>query len=304
MGHRYHLSGVLVVSTHPLPLPSWEGPENPVDALRFEIGPPADPVDDALGWEVRESGLALARTPLGYRLRFPGHADFVLDAAVTRLVCTPRPGVASGTLEQLFVDQLFPLLLHARGRFALHASAVRLPSGGVIGFVGRSGLGKSTLAASLSTLPAHTHFSDDCLALEPTDGAPWALRSYAAARLWPPSADALFADRGDLPLASPRTSKRRVDLPGGAERAPLVRLYLLAADGPIRLEPLRRAAALVALTPHVYRLDGGDRARLAEELAWLEALVRRVPVAELSYPRSFDALAAVRARIAEDGGAP
>lgn len=303
MGHRYDLSGVLVVSTHALPLPSWEASAAPADTLRFEVRPAAElAAADGLVWDVRESGLAVARTPAGYRLRFPEHADFVLDAAATHLVCVPRPGVAPGTLAQLFVDQLFPLLLHARGRFAFHASAVRLPRGDVIAFVGRSGLGKSTLAASFSAAPAHAHFSDDCLAVMPAEGAPWALPSYPAARLWPPSADALFAERGDLPRASPRTSKRRVDLSRVTARAPLVRLYLLADDGPIHLESLRRAAALFALTPHVYRLDGSDRARLAEELAWLETIVRRVPVAELSYPRSFDALAAVRARIAADVG--
>lgn len=304
MSYRYRLSGLLVQSDVPLPCEAAEdGAVDPADALVVRFEAPADPAaSDASTEDLRDSGLAISRSAAGFRVRASGYADFFLDAAVTSLRCVPRRGCPEAIATQLFVDQVFPLVLHARGRFAFHASSVLLPSGVVVGFLGRSGLGKSTLAASFAARADHALFGDDCLALVPSSAGLAALPSYASARLWPASAEALFALRGELPVVSPRSDKRRAELSSSRPRAgaPLVRLYLLAEGEPARLTPLRRAAALFALTPHVYRLDPSDRALLAQELPWLEAVVRGVPVAELAYPRRFEALAEVHALVGAD----
>jgi hypothetical protein len=301
---RYLLSGVLVTSDVPLPCePLDDAVHPPSDALTFLVEPPADPrPNEAHPWDLRDSGLAIARVGTGFVLRATGYADFLLDASATTVRCIPRTGCPEAISTQLFVDQVFPLVLHARGRFAFHASSVLLPSGVVVGFLGRSGLGKSTLAASFAACPQHALFGDDCLAIVPSTTRLSALPSYTSARLWPPSAEALFAHRGELPFVSPRSEKRRAELAvaESLHEAPLTRLYLLAEGEPLRFTPLRRAAALFALTPHVYRLDPSDRTRLAQELAWLEAIVRGVPVAELAYPRRFEALAEVHAAVRED----
>lgn len=302
MSYRYLLSGVLVTSDVPLPcVPTGDGVSS--DAVAFHLEPAAEPAPNgAEPWDERDSGLAVARVAGQVVLRASAYADFVLDATASSVRCVPHPGCPEAIATQLFVDQVFPLVLHARGRFAFHASSVRLSSGAVVGFLGRSGLGKSTLAASFATSGEHTLFGDDCLAIVPDARGLTALPSYTSARLWPASAEALFGAGGELPFVSPRSDKRRAELadPRPREGAPLACLYLLAEAEAPRIAPLRRAAALVALTSHVYRLDPGDRARLAQELAWLEAIVRAVPVAELAYPRSFAALAAVHAAVVRD----
>lgn len=65
----------------------------------------------------------------------------------------------------------------------LHASAVRGP-GGVVGFCAASGVGKSTLAAAL-VRPGIELWSDDALAFELRDGAPYALPGDPGGRASP-----------------------------------------------------------------------------------------------------------------------
>ena len=87
------------------------------------------------------------RTSTGYRFDFPAFAEFFVDAGGRRVASAARPGTAPETLRHLFLDQVMPLLLNLRGTESLHGSAV-LVEDGVCAFVGRSGQGKSTLAAA------------------------------------------------------------------------------------------------------------------------------------------------------------
>src|SRR5262249_30184664 len=160
---------------------------------------------------------------------------------------------------------------HVSGRFSFHASSVAIPSFGVVAFLGMGGRGKSTLAASLASGPPFTFFSDDCLALTATDEGVIVHPSYPSSRLWPPSAEPLFPDRGALPRVWAGTDKRRAAFPSDPSPRPLRRVYLLEeGDGDPTIQPLRRRDALAALAAHLYRLDFQDRARLAEEISILE----------------------------------
>jgi hypothetical protein len=305
MGHLYELSGLRVESDFPLTALPGEAAGGAAPALRVRLSEAASP-PPASGWMLEQAidgvpWLSVARAPSGYLLRIHGFADFSLDTGRAELTCTPEEGCPLEILEQLFIDQVFPRILHVSGRFSFHASSVALAEGGVIAFLGNAGLGKSTLASSLACTPLATLFSDDCLALTPTASIVLAHPSYPSSRLWPPSAEALFRDRGELPFASPRTSKRRIALP--AERAPqrLCRLYLLEPGaGPPTITRLRRRDAIAALLPHLYRLDFEDRARLTEEMSVLTQVVTHAVVARLAYRRDFAELPAVHALIRAD----
>ena len=58
-------------------------------------------------------------------------------------------------------------------------------------FVGRSGAGKSTMAAAMAAIGGGEIISDDCLVLHPRAGAWWAMPSGAGVRLWPSTLDLL-----------------------------------------------------------------------------------------------------------------
>ena len=85
----------------------------------------------------------------GYLLRFPDLADFEVSADGTDVVAHPAGDTDDATIEHLYINQLVPLALSRQGRPTFHASVVMV-RGGVIAFLGESGMGKSTLAASFA----------------------------------------------------------------------------------------------------------------------------------------------------------
>lgn len=308
----YQLSGQRIETDAPL---AWvhadEGPAAQVvdgALIHFRVGVPG-PVASPGVWLLSRTGsdseppsLSIARTRDGYLLRVHGHADFLVDRAGDSILAAPFSGCDRGTLEQLLVDQILPQVLHLRGQLSLHASAVALGDGGVLAFAGPSGAGKSTLATRLGLRGALV--SDDCLALEPYSGGVTVLPSYAATRLCTDAAAALVPlDRAVRP-ASPRTNKLVVELPRPTGPLRLRRLYLLArSEEPPTVVRLSQRDALGALAGFVHRLDPDDRQRLVGELARLCEVVSRVPVARLSYRRSFADLDRVVEAIDADAAA-
>jgi hypothetical protein len=73
-------------------------------------------------------------------------------------------------VRDAFVRGVTPVVMLARGFEALHASAI-LHTDGVIGFCGRSGTGKSTLALALAALGL-PHFADDTIVFGPAAFGP------------------------------------------------------------------------------------------------------------------------------------
>jgi hypothetical protein len=329
---HYHLNGLRIESDRPLPAARRAGggadvPAGSVLALRTDpAGAPPGEAFAALASEgpsvlfVRahddgEPWLSVGRRAGGYLVVLHGYASFWIDHAGREIVCRPEVGAAPEAVEQLLLDQVVPMVLQLRGQPSFHASAViveRPGAGrGVVAFVGASGMGKSTLAASLAS-PADRAgeascaafaglFSDDCLAVRPTSAGVLVQPSYPSLRLLPDAATALFRDRPDLPLVSPRTRKRRVELGAETEALPLLRVYLLEqADAAPAVARLRRVEAFAALARHLHRLDPERRDCLAGEMAVLERVASEVIVARLSYRRSFGDLPAVRAAILAD----
>jgi hypothetical protein len=297
---RYWLSGIQIESELPLRTvpPSTMATPAGSPLVHLRLRPIATTRVEA--WDVRETDVAVGSDPDAYYLRYEGEVTFRVDRSGREIACEIVPPTDDETVEQLFVDQIFPLILHALGRQTLHAGAV-VVGGGVVAFVGDTGLGKSTLASSVATEQGARIFCDDCLAITIEGDRALAFPSYASTRLWPESADALFAARGVLPRATPRTEKRRLHLSWDGAPLPLRRIHLLErSDGPVTITRLGRAAAIGAILRHLNRLDGLDRERLVGEMDFLEALVTRVPVSRLAYRRDFADLPAVHRAILDD----
>ncbi|MEJ7734709.1 MAG: hypothetical protein WKG00_36635, partial [Polyangiaceae bacterium] len=122
--------------------------------------------------------LSVGRVPSGYFVRVHDQADFVFDVGASTILGASVPGGTVEARDQLLVDQALPQVLHAMGRFAIHASSVEWSEGVNVAFAGKSGAGKSTLAASLAG--TRRLVSDDCLAVTFADGLALAHPSYAA----------------------------------------------------------------------------------------------------------------------------
>ena len=253
--------------------------------------------------------VSAAREPDGFRLRYPGLADFRVSAALDRLRCVPAPGVPGHTLRHLLLDGALPHVLGQRGDMILHASAVRSPQGRGLAFVGDSGWGKSTLASACFKR-GYALVADDCLKLVVHGQQLLGLTSYPGARLWPDSREQLFPDS---PAAGPVThysSKQRLELSAFTEVGPLEihDVFLLeepvadaaAEPAPVRLASRASARAVTELIARCFMLDIEDQQAVSRLFRTACAVHAACPrIWSLGYRRDYGVLEAVLEAVAD-----
>jgi hypothetical protein len=241
------------------------------------------------------------RSGTDYLLRFPELADFSISADGHKIHCTPAPDTGNETSHHLYLNQVLPLALSKQGKLIFHASAVDI-DGAAVAFVGESGRGKSTLAASFST-NEHHFLTDDGLRVEASGGDYLVAPSHCSIRLWQDSASALIAPGTATSPALEFTSKSRF-LAGESigfchSPRPLRRAYLLG-DGSasaVSIKPIKPAEALIELLKHSFLLDVEQRQLLAGHFDELSRLASLPIYYRLDYPRRFAELPAVRREI-------
>jgi hypothetical protein len=236
----------------------------------------------------------------GYLLRFPDLADFEI-AADASVSCVPVPGISEDTLQHLYLNQVLPLILSKLGRLVFHASAV-VTDGRAMAFMGESGRGKSTLAASFS-MSGSQFLTDDGLVVEADAAGFQALPSHPSIRLWEDSEAALLPPTTRRAPPLHYTSKARfladADLGFCNGARPLRRVYFLgdgSANG-VTIEPLGAARTLMELVKNSFLLDVEEQSRLSSHFAQVAALANRPIHYRLDYPRRFERLTAVRKAI-------
>jgi hypothetical protein len=240
------------------------------------------------------------RTGDGYHVRFPGQADFHLSGEGEVLSRRPYPGASPETIRNLERNHVRPLALSRQANLVFHASAAEV-RGEALAFAGRSGRGKSTLAAELATSGGRL-LTDDGLVIERGASGFEVLPSDPSVRLWRDSARALF---GSAAAGVGTAEAAKVRLPTGgrlaycAERRPLSRFYVLG-DGSskdISIEELGGGDAVVELLKHSFLLDVDRREAVASHFERLTLLVRTAVLFRLDFPRRFDLLPTVRRAI-------
>jgi hypothetical protein len=210
------------------------------------------------------------------------------------------------TIRHLLLDQVLPAISSGEHASGFHASAV-VVGGEAVAFGGRTGLGKSTLAASFAAagFPALT---DDCLIVKDGGEQFLAVPAYSSLRLWNDSADALGGDLGRRHRVAAYSQKIRVNgstskIPFYGDPAPLRCVYLLetrAARHEVVIEPLSERDAFIALVRLAFRLDPYDRVHVSDEMDRLARLSRAVSVRLLGVPWRLENLSAVRKAVLRD----
>jgi hypothetical protein len=246
------------------------------------------------------------RSGEGYLLRFPDLADFEVSASGDAVVAYPATGTDEATVEHLYVNQLVPLALSRQGRPAFHASVVTVP-GGAVAFLGKTGAGKSTLAASFALADA-AFLTDDALLVDESHGIR-AMPSHASLRLWEDSIEALVPASIARAGAISYSSKARL-LAGDAlhfrdEPVDLLAAFELQWHDAIRIRPLDGSERHMAWIRNSFLLDVEDRELLARHFDWTHRVADRVPTFRLDYPRDYGMLTrvhdAVRRQVATIG---
>jgi len=309
--YRYRIANLVLSSNIVLPeLPQANGTQA---QYSFELLTSADfpnhrvewfhqwyvPFDDEHG-EEDQPWLQFGHCCGGYCLRFPAMSEFIVSRDLSQIQCWSAPDTPKVTVRHLLLDQVIPLVLSRTEPLVLHASGV-LTEFGAIAFVGRTGEGKSTLAASFAR-NGFPMLSDDCLVLR-FDRQCWtATATYPGVRLWSSTLDAVLHRDTPTRETAHYTRKRRVNnseiVPHISSPAALRALFLLCCcEGEPSIMRHRPAPATMTLIAYAFNLDITDSAFLRQQFETVSDIAAKVPVFELHYPRDFATLGPVRQAI-------
>jgi hypothetical protein len=202
------------------------------------------------------------------------------------------------TIQHLYINQLVPLALSRQGIPSFHASAVAVP-GGCVAFLGKTGAGKSTLAASFA-LEKSAFLTDDGLILEESGSGYVVLPSHASLRLWDDSVAAMIS--ADMARAGPVSYSDKTCLLAGEALAyrdaaePLLAAFLLGVEEPeaISIVELDGSEQYRAWLENSFLLDIEDEELLAQHFDWTHRVSDAVPTYRLDYVRDFCILPKVR----------
>ena len=232
----------------------------------------------------------------GYLLRFPGHADFTIDASGQSVRASAVPGTDEATLQHLFDNQVLPLALSRQRLLVLHASAVQVGSSAVA-FLGSSGAGKSTLAASFAA-SGNPFLTDDALRVELRGTAVEAMPAHPSIRLWDDSRLAIAPGDAAVAPGPPHRPKTHILAEGVVahcpEPRPLSRMYLLGEGAVVAIAPISPRDALIELVKSSFLLDIDESEMLRWHFDTLSDLAARWPCFRLDYPRRYAVLPEVR----------
>jgi hypothetical protein len=216
-------------------------------------------------------------------------------------VVDPFPDVSDEVLCLPVLGILMGTLLHQRGLFTLHASAVSV-HGDAVAFIGQKGAGKSTMAAAMQ-VRGHGLITDDVLALDMGHhGDVLARSAFPQIKLWPESATALGYSLHALPKLSDTIDKRvlRSTESFCEESLSLKHIFLLSEGTDISLNRLQGGAAFTTLLAESYAPRFlGSKASTPTLFRHCKRIADHVPIHRLDRPRDLDALDRIAAFVEE-----
>ena len=213
--------------------------------------------------------------------------------------CVPTPQVSTETIQHLFLNQVVPLALSLQKKLVFHASGVEIDNE-AIAFVGQSGMGKSTLAASFAS-HGFRFLADDGLHLEAKTNQYYVYPSHhPSLRLWEDSLNALSLSSSNTALAVSYTPKVRIladqQLAYCDDDRPLRCVYFLGKGNAdqITIEPVSSRDAMIEMVRHSFLLDIQEHATLTHHFKQLTMLAKQPIFFRLDYPRCYEVLSKVQ----------
>jgi hypothetical protein len=176
-----------------------------------------------------------------------------------QIVIDRHPTACDDDVRVFLLGSAVGALLHQRGTLILHGSSVKVDDGCVV-LVGRSGVGKSTLATALRRRGYPCLGDDICPISIEEDGIPYAAPAYPQAKLWTDALHHFGIDTAGLRRVRPQLEKRALPIEGDwqEERVPVKRIYVLSPGwgklDPI-LQPITGTRKLRVLRDYTYRVE-------------------------------------------------
>ncbi len=172
------------------------------------------------------------------------------------IIIEPLGGSSELDIRLFLLGSAFGALLQQRGYLVLHGAALEIKGKGVL-FTGRSGMGKSTLAAAFHEKGYHVLTDDVCAVRIGEDGIPYIVPGFPSLKLWKDAAERLGRTVGGLIPVRKTMDKFRIDIEEQfCERTiPLQEIYVLgeADEAGIQLSEITGMDKLEALIRNSYR---------------------------------------------------
>lgn len=228
--------------------------------------------------------LSVAEDPQGVVVYFHGHAEATINPAGTVIDLVLAPGADSSLASVWIGGTVISVLLALRGHPVLHASAVTVPARdgeAAVAFVGRSGMGKSTMA-TLACRDGARLLADDVLRTDiASDDRVVAWPGATATRLRP-AAQALGEQAAlDSSITADGRLSASLSLAPGATPVHLAALVVPQPDrsaSQIEVEQVRGVMAVLTLASYPRIVGWSDPVTSAQAHAHWGELARRVPV--------------------------
>lgn len=204
---------------------------------------------------VLKRGVRFQATAETLRLQVDGVATYLVEHG--RKITIAREAAASDDDVRVFLlGSAIGALLHQRGDLVLHGSAIDW-NGTAVVFLGRSGVGKSTLAAAFRSR-AHAVLTDDLCVVRPgPEGRMLAHPGFPQTKLWLDSLEKLDISPDGLRRIRHKLEKRAVPLATdfAGQPLPVGKLFVLrACNRPeLTLEPVQGPGKFAVLKNQTYR---------------------------------------------------
>lgn len=299
--HFYRIFDIPIRSEIRLPeLPVCSKPEARI-TIRWAGAVQVAPSVFATCHEWQENGLiicSIARRGTDYLMVFPG-VNFLIAQGGT-ITCAPAPGVSDNLVRHVLLNQVLPRYLAHMGELVVHASAVTLPDGRTVAFLGESGYGKSTLALYCRGQGAHL-IDDDCVLLRSEQELTTVIGGVPTVRLHPDSQRALGTDPAAFAPITDHTNKQQMRLadvpPVDAGTPWLDTLFLLGAprdvppDGSVTIVRATGQSSVMAAVRSTFNLDPSNHETMTRTFGHISHLLGGgLPVYHLRYPREHSLL--------------
>jgi hypothetical protein len=223
------------------------------------------------------------------------------------IVIDPLPNVEESIIRLPLLGAVLGMLLHQRQFLVLHGSAVAVDGNAAV-FLGRSGQGKSTMAATLYGR-GHKLMADDVAAVNVDNAiAPILVPGFPRIKLWPDAATAALGDDPEtLRKIHPEVEKRHRPTVDNFLRTPLTlkRIYVLSVGSTLQIRLLKPTEAVTQIIANSYipMLIGKkfiQSSKASVHLHQCTSLVNNLPIYSLERPRSLELLPDVARLVEED----
>ncbi|GAC1647175.1 MAG: hypothetical protein NVS9B15_05630 [Acidobacteriaceae bacterium] len=291
---RYRLGPFLIGSEIPIPELSLLDVTDPGEPNAWiRLGNAPEKIDNVVA---NESRWWASETE--YLQRVPHVARFLVRNG-REIIVEPCPEAPPADIRAYLLAPIFGQLCFQSGRYALHASSVRVDDG-VVAFLGNSGDGKSTLAAHLER-HGFSIISDDTCLLETSTGSASEIRVIPVApalKLWPSALQHLGASAAGLPRVWSQEEKFRMRIRELNERLPLRKIIFLEWEEDLAAKPVMEPVGGIASISRLLRFMHFEylmkpTGRQAECFQLCGELLRQAKTYVLRRPKNFERMGEV-----------